>query len=100
MPRILIAGCGYVGQAAADLFCDAGWKVEGWTLSAKSAAKLTGKPYPVYAIPLQAGISIGTLLICVELCIMLGILLFVPGSYAGPCFIGTVTATQCHRNER
>ena len=50
MPRILIAGCGYVGQAAADLFCDAGWKVEGWTLSANSTAKLAGKPYPVYAV--------------------------------------------------
>ena len=47
-----------------------------------------GKPFPVYAIPLQAGISIGTLLISVELVIMLCILLFVPGEYAGPCFIG------------
>jgi K(+)-stimulated pyrophosphate-energized sodium pump len=42
----------------------------------------------VYAIPLQAGISIGTLLISVELAIMLMILLFVPPDYAGPCFIG------------
>src|SRR6266566_820602 len=50
MPRILIAGCGYVGQAAADLFCDAGWEVEGWTLSPESAALLSGKGYPVYAV--------------------------------------------------
>jgi nucleoside-diphosphate-sugar epimerase len=50
MPRILIAGCGYVGQATADLFHAAGWAVEGWTHSAESAAKLAGKPYPVYAV--------------------------------------------------
>ena len=49
MPRILIAGCGYVGQATADLFHAAGWVVEGWTHSAESAAKLSAKPYPVYA---------------------------------------------------
>jgi nucleoside-diphosphate-sugar epimerase len=50
MPRILIAGCGYVGQATADLFHAAGWTVEGWTRSAESAAKLSTKPYPVHAI--------------------------------------------------
>ena len=50
MPRILIAGCGYVGQATADVFHAAGWTVEGWTRSAESAAKLSTKPYPVYAI--------------------------------------------------
>ena len=50
MPRILIAGCGYVGQATADLFHATGWSVEGWTQSAESAAKLAAKPYPVYGI--------------------------------------------------
>jgi nucleoside-diphosphate-sugar epimerase len=50
MPRILIAGCGYVGQATADLFHAAGWAVEGWTQSAESAAKLAAKPYPVYGV--------------------------------------------------
>jgi nucleoside-diphosphate-sugar epimerase len=50
MPRILIAGCGYVGQAAADLFHAAGWAVEGWTRSAESAARLSGKPYPVHGV--------------------------------------------------
>ncbi len=47
MRRILIAGCGYIGQAAADLFHDAGWMVEGWTRSAESSASLSAKPYPV-----------------------------------------------------
>ncbi len=50
MKRILIAGCGYVGEAAAQLFHDAGWEVEGWTASAESAAKLSGKAYPVAAV--------------------------------------------------
>ena len=51
-------------------------------------AGLRGKPYPLFAIPLKAGMSIGMLLISVELLIMLFILLFIPRDYAGPCFIG------------
>jgi K(+)-stimulated pyrophosphate-energized sodium pump len=51
-------------------------------------ASLGGKPYPTMAIPLEAGMSIGMLLICVELALMLIILLFVPGHMAGACFIG------------
>jgi len=50
MRRVLIAGCGYVGQAAADLFHNAGWEVEGWTVSTQSAGKLSAKPYPVFAV--------------------------------------------------
>jgi nucleoside-diphosphate-sugar epimerase len=53
MPRILIAGCGYVGQAAADLFHAAGWDAEGWTASAKSAAALSAKPYPVCRVDIS-----------------------------------------------
>src|ERR1039457_4620992 len=49
---------------------------------------LKGKPYGIYNIPLRAGMSIGMLLISVELLIMLGILLVIPGDWAGPCFIG------------
>jgi K(+)-stimulated pyrophosphate-energized sodium pump len=51
-------------------------------------ASLRGKPYPTYAIPMQAGMSVGTMLISVELALMLLILLVVPGDLAGPCFIG------------
>jgi nucleoside-diphosphate-sugar epimerase len=50
MPRILIAGCGYIGQATADLLHERGWSVEGWTASAQSAAQLAAKPYPVRAV--------------------------------------------------
>ena len=47
MPRILVAGCGYVGEATADLFHTAGWRVEGWVHSEESAARLSAKPYRV-----------------------------------------------------
>ena len=50
MARVLIAGCGYVGAATADLFHAAKWEVEGWTRSPGSAAQLAGKPYPVRAV--------------------------------------------------
>ena len=65
-----------------------GIRINTFANSRGAFASLAGKPYPIYAIPLQAGISIGTLLISVELAIMLSILLFVPGHFAGPCFIG------------
>ena len=65
-----------------------GIRINTYANSRCAFASLAGKPYPIYAIPLQAGISIGTLLMCVELAIMLSILLFVPGEFAGPCFIG------------
>src|SRR5205085_12503914 len=65
-----------------------GIRVSTFANSRTAFASLSGKPFPCYAIPLRAGISIGMLLISVELAIMLFILLFVPGDYAGPCFIG------------
>jgi K(+)-stimulated pyrophosphate-energized sodium pump len=65
-----------------------GIRVNTFANSRTAFASLGGKPYPIYAIPLKAGMSIGMLLISVELLIMLFILLFIPGDYAGPCFIG------------
>jgi K(+)-stimulated pyrophosphate-energized sodium pump len=65
-----------------------GIRVNTFANSRTAFASLRGKPYPIYSIPLQAGMSIGMMLISVELLIMLFILLFVPGDYAGPCFIG------------
>jgi K(+)-stimulated pyrophosphate-energized sodium pump len=65
-----------------------GIRVNTFANSRAAFASLAGKPYPIYAIPLQAGMSIGMLLISVELLLMLMILLFIPGDYAGPCFIG------------
>ncbi|HET6142113.1 MAG TPA: sodium-translocating pyrophosphatase [Candidatus Acidoferrales bacterium] len=65
-----------------------GIRVNTFANSRTAFAGLRGKPYPIYQIPLQAGMSIGMMLISVELLMMLFILLFIPGEYAGPCFIG------------
>ena len=65
-----------------------GIRINTFANSRTAFASLGGKPFPLYAIPLKAGMSIGMLLISVELFLMLCILLFVPGDYAGPCFIG------------
>ncbi|HVJ16411.1 MAG TPA: sodium-translocating pyrophosphatase [Polyangiaceae bacterium] len=65
-----------------------GIRINTYANSRTAFASLEGKPYPVYAIPLKAGMSIGMVLISVELVLMLCILLFIPGDYAGSCFIG------------
>jgi K(+)-stimulated pyrophosphate-energized sodium pump len=65
-----------------------GIRVNTFANSRTAFASLQGKPFPCYAIPLKAGMSIGMMLISVELLLMLIILLFIPGDYAGPCFIG------------
>jgi len=65
-----------------------GIRVNTFANSRTAFASLPGKPFPLYEIPLRAGMSIGMMLISVELLMMLIILLFVPRDYAGPCFIG------------
>jgi K(+)-stimulated pyrophosphate-energized sodium pump len=65
-----------------------GIRVNTYANSRTAFASLEARPYPLYSIPLRAGMSIGMMLISVELMIMLFILLVVPGDYAGPCFIG------------
>src|ERR1700681_1752049 len=65
-----------------------GIRVNTFANSRAAFASLRGKPFPIYAIPLRSGMSIGMLLISVELLLMLCILLFIPGNLAGPCFIG------------
>jgi K(+)-stimulated pyrophosphate-energized sodium pump len=65
-----------------------GIRINTFANSRTAFASLKGKPFPTYSIPLKAGMSIGMLLISIELLIMLAILLFVPGDYAGPVFIG------------
>src|SRR5881296_3657946 len=65
-----------------------GIRINTFANSRTAFASLAGKPFPVYEIPLKAGMSVGMLLISVELFLMLCILLFIPGDYAGPCFIG------------
>jgi nucleoside-diphosphate-sugar epimerase len=53
MPRLLIAGCGYLGQAVADLCVASNWEVEGWTMSHQSAEQLSTKSYPVRAVDIS-----------------------------------------------
>jgi len=77
-----------VGISGSFLVAAFGMRVNTFANSRTAFASLRGKPFPCYEIPLQAGMSIGMLLISVELLIMLFILLFVPGELAGPCFIG------------
>src|SRR5437867_1798829 len=65
-----------------------GMRINTFANSRTAFASLQGKAFPVYAIPLKAGMSVGMLLIRVLVLLMLCILLFIPGDYAGPCFIG------------
>src|ERR1700688_3504591 len=84
----IILGFSLVGIAGSYGVAWFGIRVNTFANSRTAFASLPGKPYPVYRIPLEAGMSIGMMLISVELLIMLFILLFIPGDYAGPCFIG------------
>jgi K(+)-stimulated pyrophosphate-energized sodium pump len=82
---VLFSLVGIAGSFCVALF---GIRVNTFANSRSAFASLKGKPFPTYAIPLQSGISIGMLLISVELLIMLAILLYIPGHLAGMCFIG------------
>jgi K(+)-stimulated pyrophosphate-energized sodium pump len=82
---ILFSLVGIAGSYGVAWF---GIRVNTFANSRTAFASLRGKPYPIYHTPLEAGMSIGMMLISVELIMMLFILLFVPGDYAGPCFIG------------
>jgi K(+)-stimulated pyrophosphate-energized sodium pump len=86
LPIILLFSIiGIVGSYGVAWF---GIRVNTFANSRTAFASLTGKAWPCNAIPLKAGMSIGMMLISIELLIMLFILLFIPGDYAGPCFIG------------
>jgi len=77
-----------VGMAGSYAVAWFGIRVNTFANSRTAFASLQGKPFPINAIPLEAGMSVGMMLISVELLMMLIILLFIPGDYAGPCFIG------------
>ncbi|MGB7151299.1 MAG: sodium-translocating pyrophosphatase [Terriglobales bacterium] len=86
LPIILVFSI--IGMAGSYGVAWFGIRVNTFANSRTAFASLPGKPYPVYQIPLEAGMSIGMMLISVELLMMLIILLFIPGDYSGPCFIG------------
>ncbi len=82
---LLFSIIGILGSVAVAWF---GIRINTFANSRTAFASLSGKPYPTMAIPMKSGMSIGMLLISVELFMMLAILLFIPGNAAGPCFIG------------
>jgi K(+)-stimulated pyrophosphate-energized sodium pump len=86
LPIILVFSI--IGMAGSYGVAWFGIRVNTFANSRTAFAALRGKPYPIYHTPLEAGMSIGMMLISVELLMMLFILLFIPGDYAGPCFIG------------
>src|ERR1700719_4328127 len=82
---LLFSVVGICGSTGVAWF---GIRVNTFANSRTAFASLSGKPFPCHEIPLKAGMSIGMLLVSVELVIMLFILLFIPHDYSGPCFIG------------
>ncbi len=89
LPKVLaIAAFSVIGILGSMVVALFGIRVNNFANSRAAFASLRGKPYGVYAIPMEAGMSIGTVLISLELFLMLCIMLFLPGDYAGPCFIG------------
>src|SRR5690606_18437774 len=85
---LIILAFSLVGIAGSYGVAWYGIRINTYANSRTAFASLTGKAMPVYQIPLTAGMSIGMMLISVELVLMLIILLVIPGDYAGPCFIG------------
>jgi len=84
----IILVCSLIGILGSYTVAWFGMRINTFANSRSAFASLGGKPFPTYEIPLKAGMSIGMLLISIELFVMLVILLFVDVNYAGPCFIG------------
>jgi len=85
---IMIILCSVIGIMGSYSVAWFGMRINTLANSRTAFASLKGKPFSIYQIPIRAGISIGMLLISIELLVMLSILLFIDPSYAGPCFIG------------
>lgn len=85
---ILIFICSLIGIAGSYGVAWFGMRINALANCRSAFASLKGRPFPVYSISIKAGMSIGMLLISIELFVMLCILLFISPDYAGPCFIG------------
>ena len=85
---VMILAFSLIGIAGSVAVAAFGIRVNTFANSRTAFAALRGKPYPVYQIPLKAGMSIGMLLISIELLLMLLVLLFIPREYAYKCFLG------------
>jgi K(+)-stimulated pyrophosphate-energized sodium pump len=85
---IVILAFSVLGMAGSYGVAWFGIRVNTLANSRSAWASLGGNPYRAFSVPLKSGMSIGMMLISVELLMMFIIILFVPGDYAGPCFIG------------
>jgi len=85
---IIILAFSVLGMAGSYGVAWFGIRVNTLANSRSAWASLGGNPYRAFSVPLKSGMSIGMMLISVELLMMFSIILFVPGDYAGPCFIG------------
>jgi K(+)-stimulated pyrophosphate-energized sodium pump len=89
IPKIaIILLFGLIGMGGSFGVAAYGIRINTLANSRTAFAGLAGKAYPVCEIPLRAGMSVGMMLISVELLFMLGILLFIPADVAGACFLG------------
>ncbi len=89
LPKVLtILGWSILGILGSFSVAWFGMRINTYANSRTAFLSLKGQPYPVMHLPLRSGMSIGVLLICVELILMITILLFVPKENAGACFIG------------
>ncbi len=88
MKVVIILICSLIGIGGSYTVAWFGMRINTMANSRSAFSSLMGKPFPTYAIPLKSGMSIGMLLVSIELFVMLCILLFIDPSYAGPCFIG------------
>jgi len=84
----IIIACSFIGILGSYTVAWFGMRINTYANSRTAFASLRGTPFLTYVVPLRAGISIGMLLISIELFVMLCILLFISPDYAGPCFIG------------
>ncbi len=85
---VIILAFSVLGMAGSYFVAWFGIRVNTLANSRGAWAALGGNPYRAFSVPLKAGMSIGMMLISIELLMMFSIILFVPGDYAGPCFIG------------
>ena len=85
---LIVLAFSLIGMAGSYGVAWFGIRVNTFANSRTAYASLRGKPYPTHAIPMESGMSVGMVLISVELFVMLSIMLFLPGTIAGSCFIG------------
>ena len=85
---VIVLICSVIGILGSYSVAWFGMRINTLANSRSAFASLKGLPFPVYDIPIKAGMSIGMLLISIELFVMLAILLFIDPENAGPCFIG------------